>query len=89
MIRKQEIEDLEKHIERLRQRDLEISSIALGIHMRQRISQLEDENTLLNAAITEADLDRKNILGTFSCAITRPLRSIGRIARRVKKLFKL
>jgi hypothetical protein len=78
MTKKTEIQDLEKHIERLRQRDLEVASIALGIQMRQRISQLEDENTLLKAALAETNLDRKKMLRSLSWIITRPLRVTGR-----------
>ena len=41
--------DAEARLEQLRGRDLEVANIAMGLQMRARISQLENENAQLRA----------------------------------------
>ena len=45
----QDLPDAQERLEKLRDRDLEISRIALGLQMRTRITSLEQENAVLRS----------------------------------------
>ena len=83
MIVWQEQPDPEKRLEELRNRDLELAKIALGLQMRSRITNLENENASLRAMQSAWTMSRVSrlyftipIIGSKIASIPRRLVSI-------------
>jgi len=77
-----QLSDQEERLKQLRERDLEIASIAQGLQMRTRIIELENENKLLRTALATSNERLSATIKTFSWKITKPLRFVRRISIR-------
>ncbi len=76
------LSDQEERLQQLRERDLEIASIAQGLQMRTRISELENENKLLRTALAHSNESLSATTSTLSWKITKPLRYVRVLLRR-------
>ena len=73
----QDIPDAESRLNQLREQDLEISKIALGLQMRTRITTLEQENAVLRTMRENWTLSR----------VSRLYFSLPRLVRVIVKKF--